>query len=50
LFVLFVFSPIFFIFGFDYSFVRNTYPGPATRLGGFFGVVHPDLGNRTFVD
>ncbi len=37
LFVLFVFSPVFFIFGFDYSFVRNTYPGPATILGGFFG-------------
>jgi len=35
--VLFVFSPIFFIFGFDYSFVRNTYPRPATRLGGFSG-------------
>jgi len=35
LFVLFVFSPVFFIFGFDYSFVRNTYPGPATKLGGF---------------
>jgi hypothetical protein len=32
---LFVFSPVFLIFGFDYSFVRNTYPGPATRLGGF---------------
>ncbi len=37
-FVLFVFSPVFFIFGFDYSFVRNTYPGPATtRLGRFSG-------------
>ncbi len=24
LFVLFVFSPVFFIFGFDYSFVRNS--------------------------
>ncbi len=35
LFVLFVFSPVFFIFGFDYSFVRNTYPEPATRLGEF---------------
>jgi hypothetical protein len=33
--VLFVFSPVFFIFGFDYSFVQNTYLGPATRLGGF---------------
>jgi len=37
LFVLFVFSPVFFIFGFDYSFVRNTYLGPTTRLGGFSG-------------
>jgi len=38
LFVLFLFSPVFFIFGFDYSFVRNTYLGPATtRLGGFSG-------------
>ncbi len=35
--VLFMFSPVFFIFGFDYSFVRNTYPGPATKLGGFSG-------------
>ncbi len=37
LFVMFVFSPVFFIFGFDYSFVWNTYPGLATRLGGFSG-------------
>jgi len=37
LFVLFVFSPVFFIFGFDYNFVRNTYPRLATRLGGFSG-------------